>query len=193
MSIRLPSSLAPAALCAIAAICAASCDDDPARPATPDAIPADVLDRTSVEALLTKALPLAYARRDSAAFAALLDESFQFELVIAQDTVRLHVTPREYWLMVASLVAPDAFAHSSTITHSQMDVRVGSIADASADGCAGCIEAQTTLSLRLTSKQEDVDEPLIFAADAPQWFVVKPDPRSAGSFVIVRQRHAHRT
>ncbi|MFN0152088.1 MAG: hypothetical protein ACKVU1_15410 [bacterium] len=170
-------------LFALAALTLGCGDDDSDNPMDP--IDEGPFRRTPEE--LLNLFETAYNTRDSALFAGLLCEDFQFEFLQADaDSLRDILGEDNFWGRTLDLSCTGRLFRSTDVTGIALNILVLSNSPYQGDDCIACRELNATVTLRV-STIGDGTEPLIYAVDSPQTFVTKPDPADSTLWCLFRQ------
>jgi len=142
--------------------------------------------RTPTE-LLTSFLTTAYATRDSALYAEMLCDDFQFEFLPQDaDSLREILGVDNFWGRTLELRFIGGLFRNPEITSITLIVQIDSNGAYMGDDCNGCREIGATFTLRIATIGDGSD-PLIYTLDSPQTFVAKPDPADARLWCLFRQ------
>jgi len=143
--------------------------------------------------LLTDFFETAYARQDSALYAEMLDAGFQFEFLQQDaDSLRDILDADVFWWgRTSDLKSTRNMFRSDVVTGVTLNLQVNANSAYPGPDCADCRQIETTVTLRVATIG-DGTEPLIFAIDSPQTFVVKPDPANS-LWTLFRQIDRPRT
>jgi hypothetical protein len=165
-----------------AAIALWGCGDDDDSPMQPEPNgPA----RSTPSELLNSFFKAAYTGQDSALYALMLDEAFTFRFLEEDaDSLGDLIDEDNSWGKSADLASTYEMFGDPGITGITLNFFV--IDEVPDTSCVACRRVETTVALRVETVG-DGTEPLIFAVDAPQTFIVKPDPSDSTAWVILRQ------
>lgn len=180
------SAILCAALFALGALVAGCGDDD-----DDDKSPMDPVDegpfRRTPEELLQDFFETAYSTRDSALYAEMLCEDFQFQFLAQDaDSLRDILGGDNFWGRTLELRNAGRLFRSDSVTSILLNIQIHSKIAYGGDDCIGCQQMETTVTLRVTTIG-DGTEPLIYTVDSPQTFVAKPDPADSALWCLFRQ------
>jgi len=123
--------------------------------------------------LLTDFFEAAYSRQDSALYAEMLDPEFHFEFLQQDaDSLRDVLGSDNFWGKTLDLRSTGALFRAESVTGVTLNLQVNANDPYVGSDCVGCRAIETTVTLRVATIG-DGTEPLIFAIDSPQSFVVK--------------------
>ncbi|MFN0152089.1 MAG: hypothetical protein ACKVU1_15415 [bacterium] len=145
--------------------------------------------RRTPEELLADFFETAYTTRDSALYAEMLCENFQFEFLQADadSLCGLRFPPDIcWWGRTIDLRSTGNLFRSEEVTGITLNIRIDDKNAYLGDDCIGCYQLETTITLRVATIG-DGTEPLIFTVDSPQSFVTKPDPADSTLWCLYRQ------
>ncbi len=156
-------------------------DENPIVPQPPS--------RTSIEALLTEFFEVAYQSKNGALYAEMLSADFEFEFLLA-DAESLQnrgilSAGSNSWDRDADLAGTNNMFGSANVGGIALNISIDQ-PEPDTVACAGCQRVLATVSLRVTTRPNDID-PIIFVIDSKQEFVVGKDPADTTQWVIVRQ------
>jgi hypothetical protein len=143
--------------------------------------------RSTPTELLTAYFEQVYSRRDSVLYAAMLDRQFQFQFLPADaDSLRWLLGEDNFWKKRLDLKSTGAMFRDSSVTSILLNILPQSNVPYPGDDCDGCREIFSIVALRVTLLREG-EEPLIFAVDSWQDFIVKQDPIEPSKWILFRQ------
>lgn len=143
--------------------------------------------RATPAALLTDYFETAYSLRDSTLYEAILDDAYRFEF-LPEDAMRLRDPLRgnTSWGKADELRSAGKMFRAPEITRISLDIDVDSETEYLGEDCEGCVQIETSVALRVVTQRDDNAEPLVYAVDSPQTFVVKRSERD-GAWALYRQ------
>jgi len=150
--------------------------------------PLEPPDRNSPTALLTDWFERAYNEQNSVYYEEMLTPDFQFNFLPEDaESLRTILGTDNFWDKTKDLQSTNGMFADPTVTRVILSVVVNQNLEYQGDDCVGCRQLQTTVALRVTTNQVTNETPLVYVVDSPQVFIAKPDPDSAGVWLLFRQ------
>jgi hypothetical protein len=139
--------------------------------------------RNTIALLLTDWFEKAYSQQRGDEYAQALDADFEFVFLEAdRDSFGIPELTRANDIASTNAM----FAHGQ-VSAVSLNVNPRPSAPYTGDDCDGCFEVGATVNVLVTTNPPGATEPEVLTVNSDQTFVVKPDPDSAGVFVLFRQ------
>ena len=143
--------------------------------------------RSTPNELLTLYFETAYETRDSVLYAAMLDRKFQFRFLPHDaESLRWLLGEDDFWRKGLDLKSTGSMFRDPSVTSILLNILPQSNVPYPGADCDGCREIFSIVALRVTLQREG-KEPLIFAVDSWQDFIVKQDPIEPSKWVLFHQ------
>ena len=138
--------------------------------------------RSTPEQLLTAYFEDVYEARDSVLYGAMLHRQFQFEF-LQEDADSLGM---DSWTKRLDLRSTGSMFRDGRVGPIFLNILVNANFPYSGDDCDDCRRIEATVAMRVTVDY-GFEEPVVYAVDSPQTFLVRPDPIQIGKWVVFRQ------